>query len=84
MYFDVKYYLENNSDLSKAYGNTYSVALNHFVSIGMKEERNSSSDFKVSIYKNNYEDLRKAFGNDILSYYEHYILYGKNEGRKAK
>ena len=84
MYFDSKYYINKYSDLKKAFGNTYSAALNHFANCGINEGREGSSEFKVGVYKNKYSDLKNAFKNNMLSYYEHYIMFGRKENRIAK
>ena len=56
----------------------------HFVTNGMKEGRQGSSEFNLNTYKANNPDLVAAFGDDNVKYYEHYISSGKAEGRIAK
>ena len=81
--YDYTYYVKNNPDVKKAFGNDEIAVLRHFVNYGMKEGRQAKSTFKVQVYKSRYADLRKAFGNDNKSYYMHYINYGYKEKRKA-
>lgn len=79
--FDVSYYLSNNEDLKKAFGNkNYEVALNHFISCGYKELRKSSNEYWGAYYVNKNSDLRHM---DEYTLMVHYLGYGRNEGRKA-
>lgn len=82
--YNYDYYVANNQDVYRAYGNDKKAVFNHFITFGMKEGRKASENFNVNIYKNNYNDLRKAYGNDLKKYYIHYITFGKKEGRNAK
>ena len=81
--FDYTYYLNKYPDLKKAFGNSKSAALNHFVQYGMKEGRQGIATFDVTSYKTRYSDLRALYGNDLTKYYMHYINTGKSEGRVA-
>ena len=45
---------------------------NHFINIGIWENKQPSESFSVVAYASAYNDLRIAFGNDIISYYTHY------------
>lgn len=81
--YDYDYYIMNNPDVEKIYGDDPQAVLEHFVLCGMSEGRRGNEEFDVTSYKNRYQDLRIAFENDLKSYYNHYIFLGKNEGRKA-
>ena len=88
--YDLKFYLDHNSDLKKAFIKTTgagvimvddNAALRHFVRYGMAEGRRGNEAFDVYGYKTRYIDLRKAFGNDLKAYYTHFLKYGLKEGR---
>ena len=90
--YDLNFYLENNSDLKKAFVKTTgegvilvddNAALRHFVRYGMAEGRRGNEAFDVRSYYNEYPDLRSAFGTDTAKLYGHYLRYGKAEGRHA-
>lgn len=81
--FDFNYYTSAYSDIKRIYGDDDIGALNHFVSYGMKEGRQGSSNFNVVSYLYRYSDLRKAFGSNLPAYYEHYMKYGRRENRQA-
>lgn len=81
--FDFDFYVNRYPDIKAAYGNDKKGALNHFLTVGMKEKRQGCSSFNVTSYRNRYPDLRLAFEDDYQSYYAHYIISGKSEGRIA-
>lgn len=82
--YDYNYYLNNNSDIKRIYGNNDIGALKHFVTYGMKEGRQGSAEFSLVKYKARYADLRRNFGNDNVKYYMHYITNGYKEHRSAR
>ena len=82
--YDYQYYIKNNSDIKKAYGDDDLAVLQHFINSGMVEGRQGKVEFNVRTYKNRYADLRKAYGNNLRKYYLHYIEHGKKEGRTGK
>lgn len=77
--FDVKEYLQYNSDLQTAYGTDYKGAINHFVSFGINEGRRSCKEFNLNTYKS--ENIL-SFGTN-REYYEHFLQFGIYEGRTA-
>lgn len=77
-------YLKLNPDLADAFGANQKALFEHFVTNGMREGRQGSSEFNLNTYKANNPDLVAAFGDDNVKYYEHYISSGKAEGRIAK
>lgn len=77
-------YLHFNPDLADIIGTNQKALFEHFISSGMKEGRQGSSNFNLDTYKANNPDLVAAFGNDNVKYYDHYITSGKAEGRIAK
>lgn len=44
----------------------------HFINIGIWENRQPSESFSVAAYASAYSDLKKAFGSHIVEYYKHY------------
>lgn len=81
--FDPTYYTNKYADLKNVFGNDSTKLFNHFISNGMKEGRQASSNFNVTVYKNRYADLQKAFGTNLPEYYKHYVTNGQKEGRSA-
>ena len=81
--YDYTYYVNNNPDVKRAYGNDEVAVLRHFVTHGMREGRQAIKTFNLKVYKANYADLRAAYGGDNKSYYMHYIKWGSKEKRKA-
>ena len=81
--YDYNYYVNNNVDVKKAYGDDENAVLAHFVNYGMKEGRQAKADFNAGVYRENYADLQSAYGNDLKSYYLHYMNFGKKEGRSG-
>lgn len=79
--FDEQYYLNNYADLKNAFGNDGKSAFDHFITFGMKEGRQASSNFNLSVYRENNLDLQIAFADDNASYFVHYLVFGKNENR---
>lgn len=81
--YDFSYYVANNPDVYRAYGNDDVAVLQHFVNYGMQEGRRACAGFSVQTYRANYADLQRAYGNDWKAYYMHYINYGVREGRRG-
>ena len=81
--YDYNYYVNNNVDVKKAYGDDENAVLAHFVNYGMKEGRQAKSTFNANSYRLQYVDLQSAYGNDLKSYYLHYMNFGKKEGRSG-
>lgn len=81
--YNYSYYVEKNPDVAAAYPNDDIKALEHFVTFGMNEGRQSSKDFNLKSYRARYRDLRQAFGENLAQYYQHYMACGKAEGRNA-
>ena len=81
--YDYTYYVNNNPDVKRAYGNDEVAVLRHFVTHGMREGRQAIKTFNLKVYKANYADLRAAYGGDNKSYYMHYIKWGSKEKRKV-
>lgn len=81
VFFDVKYYLEHNSDVAAAFGQTnYSAAYKHFMQFGYKEPRAFSPVYDSTYYSNKYSDLRSLSCADLIN---HYFVHGLREGRQA-
>lgn len=81
--FNPEYYAARYSDLSKAFGNDATALFNHFITYGMKEQRQAAASFVLNTYVSRYPDLSKAFGKDWPAFYKHYCVHGINEGRAA-
>ena len=82
--YDFNYYIDNNRDVYRAFGNDENAVLRHFVEYGMNEGRQAKDSFNVNTYKNKYGDLQSAYGNDTKAYYIHFITYGQKEGRSGQ
>lgn len=82
--YDFLYYINNNPDVKRVYGNDEEKVLNHFINHGIKEGRVASPNFNVRIYKEKYADLQRAFGDNYVGYFSHYLKNGLKEGRTAK
>lgn len=78
---DLTYYLANNADLIKAYGNkNYTSAYKHFLQCGYAEFRPSSQYYNGDYYRRNNADLQSYDSKFLL---KHYINYGIKENRYA-
>lgn len=78
---DLTYYMANNVDLRKAYGDrNYSSGYEHFLKYGYAEFRPSSQYYNGDYYRRNYADLRSYDSKFLL---RHFINYGISEGRYA-
>lgn len=80
--FDAKYYAENNPDVVKEVGTEETALLEHFVSLGIYQERQGSKDFDVEKYLYYNEDVANSCQKDKRDAYIHYIMYGKDEKRR--
>ena len=84
--FDVRYYLRENPDIAKQFGQkNYKEAAHHWYNSGRKEGRPSHPDFQVRIYLKKNPDVAKAVGaQNYLGAVHHYLAHGYKEGRPAK
>lgn len=84
--FHAKFYLKNNPDVAKQFGErNYKAAAHHWYEAGRKEGRPSHPDFKVRIYLEKNPDVAKSVGkNNYLGAIKHYLSTGYREGRTAK
>jgi len=81
--YNYDYYIMNNIDIKKAYGDDKIAAFEHFINRGMLEGRRGSEYFDVQFYRAQNLDLHRAYGNDLKPYYLHYINRGRLEGRQG-
>ena len=85
--FNAQYYADAWPDLKAAFGYDAQKLFNHFLTHGMKEQRQACRDFNVQKYAARYDDLRKAFGalngNTASKYYKHFCEFGRAENRIA-
>ena len=81
--YDYYYYNGHYTDLYNAFGGDDVALFSHYLTSGIYEGRQASSNFNLWTYISNYEDLRNAFGWDLGAYVLHYINYGRFEGRVA-
>lgn len=79
---DVVAYRKNNADVEAAFGDDWDAYLNHYLTSGAKEGRNSGTAFDPMYYVARYEDVREAFGEDVLALRQYYHTYGAAEGRE--
>ena len=77
---DLGFYLNNNSDLQKAFGTDYKAVYNHFITKGYKEYRKSSALFDGSYYCERYPEVASSYKTEYL---RHYVENGMMEGRRA-
>lgn len=80
--FDAKYYAENNPDVVNEVGTDENALLEHFVSLGIYQERQGSKAFDVDKYLYYNEDVANSCKKDKRDAYIHYIMYGKDEKRR--
>lgn len=78
---DLTYYMANNVDLRKAFGDrNYSSGYEHFLRCGYAEFRPSSQYYNGDYYRKKYTDLQSYDSKFLL---RHYIQYGIKENRFA-
>ena len=82
--FNASYYASLNSDVFALYGDNTKALYEHFITSGIYEGRQSSSQFNISVYKNSNPDLVSVYGDNLIEYYNHFILIGFGENRMAK
>ena len=70
-FFDSKYYLKENPDVSKAKVNP----ILHYLQFGWKEDRNPSEEFDGNEYLNKRPDVRVTGICPLV----HYLRFGINE-----
>jgi hypothetical protein len=79
--FDPIYYMNNNYDVSLAYGwNNYNGAIGHFISYGRFEGRRGSTFFDPGYYRARYGDIAAWENWAVL---DHFTVYGMSEGRQG-
>ena len=76
--FSVRQYVNQYSDLKKAFGTNWLAAAWHFRNNGIAEGRQSSVSFSVTDYANLNSDVKKAFSTN-RDYIIHYLQFGKNK-----
>ena len=81
--FDAEYYAKRNPDVKALCGNDIKALLNHFLSKGIFEGRETKETFNIHVYIMNNLDLLKVCGYDIAKYYLHFAEFGVNENRKC-
>lgn len=82
--FDYVRYADKNPDLKAAFGYDAKALYNHYITLGINENRGSYSiydSFDYLRYANDYPDLKAAFGYDAKALYQHYTTCGIKEGR---
>ena len=80
LYYSPTYYVNNNSDLNKAFGNDWTALYNHFMTYGIKELRASSPVYHGQFYRDNNPDLQNLDGEALIN---HFMAFGINEARQA-
>ncbi len=83
--FDALAYAALYPDLAKAFGQDVTQLKNHYINMGMNENRSpcgiQGCNFDENYYANNNPDLLSAFGHDKEKLRQHYRYYGINENR---
>jgi hypothetical protein len=81
---DVRTYLALNPDLAAtARQGGYKALVDHWLSFGNNERRQSSLSFSLGAYGAYNPDVVKATANDARQILTHYLFYGLAEGRRA-
>ena len=81
---DIVKYRDTYADLDEAFGDNWDAYLEHYLTYGAKEGRESGTGFNAVDYAERYEDLQEAFGEDVLALWQHYQTYGVSESREAR
>ena len=78
-------YLEAYADLQAAIGDNDRALLNHYLTYGINEDRESSLKALIDLkkYREAYPDLEAAFGDNWDGYLNHYLTLGYREGRNS-
>ncbi|WP_204140652.1 cadherin-like domain-containing protein [Halomicronema sp. CCY15110] len=80
--YDERYYLNQNPDVARLVGSTFSSGFQHFVTSGINEGRNPSVLYNESFYRANNADVRNAIASGALSSgLSHFLTSGHREGR---
>ncbi len=77
-------YADKNPDLKAAFGYDAKALYNHYVTLGISENRGNYSiydTFDYLRYANDFVDLKAAFGYDAKALFNHYVTYGIPEKR---
>ena len=84
-YFNAKEYAENYPDLKAAFGENTAPLLEHYLTFGVAEGRESSLKDLIDLkkYREANADLDAAFGDSWQAYLDHYLTYGAKEGRSS-
>ena len=80
LFYDPKFYADNNPDLKNAYGYNWGELFKHFFNHGVDELRNTSPIYYADYYKKKYPDLKNLDGKGL---YMHFMDIGIKEGRQA-
>ncbi|MBF0230945.1 MAG: peptidase M10, partial [Desulfamplus sp.] len=81
VYFDAKFYLEENPDLKSAFGTNYVAAFTHWITEGLSDGRVASPHFNIHSYLKANPDLNAAFGTNYAAAFIHWLGQGLSEGR---
>ncbi|MFM7639949.1 MAG: hypothetical protein ACKO45_00085 [Cyanobium sp.] len=86
LFFDPKYYLNQNKDVVQALGATnYAGAIHHWLNSGLKEGRRGSEEFDPSYYIQANPDVANAYGHkNFEEGIRHFLLLGESEGRLGR
>ena len=81
--FDVHYYMRKYPDIARFYGGNAGQALQHWLTQGMREGRESSPVFDVKFYLKTYPDVAKLAAGNNQAAVEHWLKVGIPEGRQG-
>lgn len=81
--FDEHFYADTYPDLKAAFGYNRQALWKHFITYGLKENRNMNNLIDIAKYREEYADLDAAFGNNWDAYVDHFLTYGAKEGRDS-
>ena len=89
--FNIKYYLEKNTDLKETFGTSYEEAFKHFVDYGQREDRVYSKEvtavkdviFDAEFYWEKYPDVAESMKGDVNRSFCHFLKIGLGKGYAA-
>lgn len=89
--FNIKYYLNQNTELKEIYGSDYEQAFDHFVTFGQRENRLFSKEvtavkdviFDAEFYWEKYPDVAETMNGDVYRSFCHFLKVGLGKGYSA-
>ena len=79
--FNAELYADKYPDVKAAFGYDKVALLNHYLTYGIAEGRETGGLLDIVKYREAYPDLDAAFGDNWNAYVNHFLNYGVYEGR---